>query len=434
MAETFDVIIVGAGPAGISTACILAEKGVKTLVFERGEYPGAKNMFGGVLYGYNLEQILPDFREKNCPIERNIVESRVWYLSKQGGYSVSYRDEAFSGGGRYNAFTVGRAKFDRWYAEQARTRGALIVCGTVVTDFIRDGMSRVVGVRTDRPDGDVRGRVVLLADGINSPLAKKTGFRPEPRPEDVALAVKEVVSLPEEVIQERFNVEHGQGVTTEILGNVTRGMNGVAFLYTNSNSISIGIGANLADFSKQKIKPYEMLEDFKEHPMVAPLIKGGKPREYLAHWLPEGGYATIPQLCGDGWLIAGDSAMLFNAPHREGSNLAMTSGRFAAETIIEALEKGDCGKKSLEGYVSRLQDSFVLRDLKKYRRFPSFLNEHKEIFTILPELTGFAAREMLTVDGVPKKEKQHRIWAALRAKMQIPQLFRLAWDGWRSVR
>ena len=341
MEETFDAIIVGAGPAGISAACVLAERGVKTLVFERGEYPGAKNMFGGVLYGHHLEQVLPDFRERRCPIERNIVESRVWYLSNQGGYNLSYRDEAFSEKNRYNAFTVGRAKFDRWFAEQARARGALIVCSTVVTDLLRDGASRVVGVRTDRPEGDVRGRVVLLADGINSPLAGKTGFRPEPKPEDVALAVKEVVSLPEEVIQERFNVNPGEGITTEILGNITRGMNGVAFLYTNLSSIcSIGIGANLVDFARHKVKPYELLEDFKSHPMTAPLIKGGKPREYLAHWLPEGGYDTIPQLCGDGWLIAGDSAMLFNALHREGSNLAMTSGLFAAESIMEALDRG----------------------------------------------------------------------------------------------
>ena len=434
MEETFDAIIVGAGPAGISAACVLAEKGVKTLVFERGEYPGAKNMFGGVLYGHNLEQVLPDFRDRNCPIERNIVESRVWYLSNQGGYNLSYRDDAFADKNRYNAFTVGRAKFDRWFAEQARSRGALIVCSTVVTDLLRDGASRVIGVRTDRPDGDVRGRVVLLADGINSPLAGKTGFRPEPKPDDVALAVKEVVSLPEDVIQERFNVGPGEGITTEILGSITRGMNGVAFLYTNLSSVSIGIGANLTDFAKHKVKPYEMLEGFKSHPMVAPLIKGGKPREYLAHWLPEGGYDTIPQLCGDGWLIAGDSAMLFNALHREGSNLAMTSGRFAAASIIEALEKGDFSKEGLAGYVARLRDSFVLRDLKKYRRFPSLFQRHPEIFTTLPEWAGFAAREMLTVDGTPKKPKQGRIWSAIRGKMSLLQLLRLSWDGWRSVR
>src|ERR1035437_5937526 len=138
MKETFDVAIVGAGPAGISAACILADAGVKTVVLERGEYPGAKNMFGGVLYGHNLAQILPDYVERRCPIERNIIENRLWYLSKDAGYGASYRDAIFTGERKYNSFTVGRAKFDRWFAEQAKKKGALVVPSTVVEDLIRD--------------------------------------------------------------------------------------------------------------------------------------------------------------------------------------------------------------------------------------------------------------------------------------------------------
>ena len=347
MEENFDVAIVGAGPAGISAACLLAEKGFKTIVFERGEYPGAKNISGGVLYGHDLAQVIPDYEGKNCPIERNIIESRLWFLSRDGGYSLAYRDRIFKGERKNNSFTVGRAKFDRWFAEQARARGALVVCGTGVTDLLRDIHQRVVGVRTDRADGDMRAKVILLADGINSPLAAKTGIRPEPKPHQVALAVKEVVELGEEVIQERFNVEPGFGVTTEIMGQVTQGMNGVAVIYTNRKSLSLCIGANLSDLSQHKIRPYEMMESFKEHPMVAPLIAGGKSIEYTAHWIAEGGYDAIPQLCGDGFLIAGDSAMLFNTLHREGSNLAMTSGRLAAETLLEALKNGDFRRDGL---------------------------------------------------------------------------------------
>lgn len=434
MNETFDVAIVGAGPAGISAACVLAENGVKTIVFERGEYPGSKNMFGGVLYGHDLARILPDYVERNCPIERNIVESRIWYLSEDGGFHLAYRDRAFADELKYNLFTVGRARFDRWFADQASQKGALIICSTVVNDLLRDGSGMVNGVRTDRPDGDLRARVVVLADGINSPLAAKTGFRPEPKPENVALAVKETIALPEEVIDERFNVGTGQGVTTEILGQVTLGMNGVAFLYTNKSSLSVGIGANLADFAARRVKPYEMLERFKAHPMVAPLIKEGKPREYLAHWLPEGGYDTIPALCGDGFLLAGDSAMLFNAPHREGSNLAMASGRFAAETIIEALRRGDFSRRGLAGYEERLKDSFVIQDLKKYRHFPGFLDRHHELFTTLPRAAASAAREMIRVDGVPKKQKQKAIVRNLRHQMKPLQWLRLLWDGWRAFR
>jgi electron transfer flavoprotein-quinone oxidoreductase len=434
MQEAFDVAIVGAGPAGISAACLLDEKGVKTIVLERGEYPGAKNISGGVLYGHHLAQVLPDYEKRSCPIERNIVESRIWYLSKDGGYSLAYRDKIFTHERKHNVFTVGRAKFDRWFAEQARGKGALVVCGTVVTDLLRDPARRIIGVQTDRPEGDIRANVVLLADGINSPLAAKTGFRPEPKTDQVSLAVKELIELPEEQIRERFNVGADDGVTTEIVGEVTQGMDGVAALYTNRKSLSLCIGANLSSFSRQKVRPYEMMEAFKAHPMVAPLIRGGKSTEYMAHWLAEGGYDAIPQLCGDGFLIAGDSAMLFNALHREGSNLAMTSGRFAAEAILEAFQKRDFSRRGLQGYVSRLQSSYIFKDLKKYRRFGQFLHTHPELFTTLPELASRAAREMLTVNELPKREKQKTIWQDFRSSLSLMRFLRLIWDGWRSVR
>ena len=166
---------------------------------------------------------------------------------------------------------------------------------------------------------------------------------------------------------------------------MTGGMDGVAIVYTNKGSVSISIGANLADLVKAKIKPYELIEAYKQHPMLAPLIAGGKPIEYTAHWLSEGGYNTIPQLVGDGYLIAGDSAMLFNALHREGSNLAMASGKMAAETIIEALKKNDISKQGLSAYVTRLNESFVMKDMKKYRNFPGFLSNTHQIFNEMPE-------------------------------------------------
>jgi len=434
MSERCEVAIVGAGPAGISAACILADHGVDTVVLERGEFPGAKNISGGVLYGHDLARILPDFEDRNCPVERNIIESRIWYTSDQGGYSLAYRDKVFAGERRHNVFTVGRARFDRWFASQAIQKGALVVCSTVVTELLRDNSGKVCGVRTDREQGDLEADVVLLADGINSPLAVRTGFRPEPEPEHVALAVKEVIELSEETVSQRFNVPPEDGVTIEILGSITQGMNGVGALYTNSKSLSLVVGGNLKDFAQLRLKPYDLIEAFKAHPMIAPLIDGGEPKEYMAHWLPEGGFKHVPQLYGDGFLIAGDSGMLFNALHREGSNMAMVSGKLAAETILQAREQGDFGSASLSAYTSRLKESFVLNDLKKYKLFPGFLQKHKEIFTLLPGLTSMAAREMLTVDGENKKKKQSRIWQAIKRRLSLFRLLRLMFDAWRSVK
>jgi len=434
MKEVFDVAIVGAGPAGISAACILADASINTIVLERGEYPGAKNVSGGVLYGYDLAQILPDYLERKCPIERNIIETRIWYLTKEGGYSIGYRDSIFSTDRRYNSFTVTRAKFDRWYAEQARKKGALVVPATTVVDLLRNGNGQVIGVVTNRKDGEIRAKVTLLADGINSPLAAVTGFRAEPKPEEVALAVKEIIELPAEVIEQRFGVHDRDGITTEILGEITEGMDGVAVLYTNHNSLSLSIGANLADLTNTKMKPYELIESFKQHPMIAPLITDGKSKEYMAHWLVEGGYDAMPNLHGDGYLIVGDSAMMFNALHREGNNLAMASGKIAAETIIEAIKRDDYSRGSLASYSERLADSKVLKDLKKYRKWGKFLYNRKEIFNQLPHLASSAAREMITVNGASKKQKQKMIFKDIRRQMPILRLLRLLWQGWRSVK
>jgi electron transfer flavoprotein-quinone oxidoreductase len=434
MNESFDVAIVGAGPAGISAGCILADAGLNTIIFERGEYAGAKNMSGGVLYGHNLAQILPDYVERGCPIERNIIESRIFYLSKEAGFSIGYRDNIFTKERKNNVFTVGRAKFDRWFAEQAKKKGALIVPGTVVVDLLKDNAGKVIGVRTNRQDGDVLAKVVILADGVNSPLAAKSGFRPDAKAENIALAVKEVIELPAELIDQRFGVSPSDGVTTEVMGEMSGGMDGVAIVYTNKNSVSISVGANLADFAKTKQKPYELIEAYKQHPMIAPLIAGGKSIEYTAHWLAEGGYKTIPQLVGNGYLIVGDSAMLFNALHREGSNLAMATGKMAAETVIEALKKNDTSTQGLAGYADKLTASFVMKDMRKYQDFPGFLYDTHQLFNQLPQIAQFAGREMLTVNGVPKKQKQKIIMDEIKKKIGLVNLAKIAWRGWRSVK
>ncbi len=434
MKETFDVAIVGAGPAGISAACILASAGVKTIVLERGEFAGAKNVSGAVCYGHDLAQVLPDYLQRGCPIERNIIETRICYLSKDGGYTIAYRDAVFSAERKNNSFTVLRAKFDRWFADQARQKGALVVPGTVVVDLLRDANGRVEGVLTSRQDGDVKAKVVLIADGVNSPLAVKTGFRSELKPEHVALAVKEIIEMTPDVIDQRFNVSGGNGVTAEILGDVIAGMDGIAALYTNKSSLSLSIGANLADFAAAKIKPYELIESFKLHPVIAPLIAGGQSREYMAHWLAEGGYNTMPRLYGDGYLIAGDSAMLFNALHREGNNLAMASGKLAAETIIEVLGRKDFTSTGLASYAERMADSFVLKDMKKYRGFGHFLYTNKVIFNELPAAASMAAREMLTVDGTGKKQKQKLIMKQLKQKISLWAIAKLLWKGLKAVR
>jgi len=430
MATKFDAIVVGAGPSGNAAAYTLAKSGLKVLQIERGEYPGSKNVQGAILYSDALEKIIPDFRE-DAPLERHIIEQRLWVLDDESFIGSHYRSDSFNKP-PYNRYTIIRAQFDKWFSQKVQQAGALLICETTVSDLLMDG-DRVVGVQTDRLGGSVYADVVILADGVNSILARKAGFRPELRPGDVALAVKEIHFLPQEVVESRFNISGDAGVVIEIVGKITKGMMGTGFLYTNKESLTIGVGCMLSDFKKQKCSPNQLLEDMKAHPSIRPLMEGGEMKEYAAHLIPEGGYNAIPKIYGDGWMIVGDAGMFVNAAHREGSNLAMTSGRLAAETVIElAAAKKAFTAKNLALYRNKLDASFVMKDLKKYRNMPQIFHRNPQFFTTYPELLNKAAHTMLTVDGVDKKTKEKQVRNSFKQKRSLFGLMGDAYKMWRA--
>lgn len=428
--EKFDAIVVGAGPAGTAAAYCLAKAGLETVLIERGSFAGNKNVMGGVLYRHATEQIIPGFW-KEAPVERPVAEQRLWMLAKDSAVMMGYKSSAFAQE-PYNCFTVLRAKFDRWFAEKAEEAGAYLIPETVVEDLImRDG--RVSGVRTGRDDGDLYADVVVLADGANSLLGKKLGLHPEIPPQHVALAVKEVMTLPKEKIEDRFNLEEGQGATIELIGEATGGMMGTGFIYTNRDTLSVGVGAILSDFVKLHKSPNDLIEAMKRHPVVRPLLQGAETQEYLAHLIPEGGYRAVPKVYGDGFLVVGDAAMLVNSYHREGSNLAMTSGQLAAEAVVRAKERGDFSALSLSSYHQALEQSFVMKDLKKYQNGPKFFETHPHLFTLYPEMAAQAVHEFLSVDGVPKKDKQKAIFKSVRRQRSLFQLAKDAYQTWRAL-
>jgi len=419
--EHFDAIVVGAGPSGNSAALTMARAGLNVLQIERGEYPGAKNVQGAILYANAVEQMFPDFRD-SAPLERHIIEQRIWMLDDHAYVGSHFRSDTFNED-RPNRYTIIRAQFDKWFNSKVKEAGATVICETTVKGLLRDKKGRVIGVKTDRDDGEVTADIVVLCDGVNAVLGTREGLRPELRPQDVALGVKETLFLNREIIDARFNLKGNEGVVIEAAGTITAGMTGTGFLYTNGDSLSVGIGCLISDFAESQVRPYFLLERFKQHPAIAPLIEGAEIKEYVAHMLPEGGYNAVPPLYGDGWVVAGDSAQLLNAMHREGSNLAMTSGRIAGETIA-ALKKA--GKKmtanNLKVYRKTLEDSFVLRDLKKYRRLPAVLHQNKHFFTEYPHLLTHAAETWLRVDGVPKREKERQIISAFRDRRRLTGL------------
>ena len=434
MAEKFDAIVVGAGPSGNAATYTLAKAGLKVLQIERGEYPGSKNVQGAILYAQALEQIIPDFRD-DAPLERHIIEQRMWLLDDNSFVGTHYRSDDYNKP-PYNRYTIIRAQFDKWFSSKVREAGALLICETTVEHLLMDG-ERVIGVHCDRMGGDVFADVVILADGVNSTLARKAGFHGELSAKNVALAVKEILFMPEEAIQARFNIKEEEGVVIEMMGSVTEGMVGTGFLYTNKDSLTIGVGCMLADFkaNPNKTTPYALLEKLKRHPSIAPLIEGGEMKEYCAHLIPEGGFNAVPKIFGDGWMIVGDSGGFVNAAHREGSNLAMTTGRLAAETVINAKAAGrQMTAKTLKAYKDALDESFVMKDLKKYRHLPDVLESSPQFFTTYPGLVNRAAKTLFTVDGIDKMTKQREVTGSFKTARRVRGLVSDAFKLWRATR
>jgi electron transfer flavoprotein-quinone oxidoreductase len=239
------------------------------------------------------------------------------------------------------------------------------------------------------------------------------------------------------VIQQRFNIKDEEGVVIEMMGTVTEGMVGTGFLYTNKDSLTIGVGCMLSDFkaNPQRTAPYALLEKLKKHPSIAPLIEGGEMKEYAAHLIPEGGFHAVPQVYGEGWMIVGDSGGFVNAAHREGSNLAMTTGRLAGETVIAAKAAGkELSAATLSAYKKALDESFVMKDLHKYRDMPQVLHSSPQFFNAYPSLLNRAAQTMFTVDGVDKKTKEKEILGSFRSARRLGGLVSDAFKLWKAFR
>ena len=421
-----EVIVVGGGPAGIACAVTIARAGHEVILIERGNFAGSKNVFGGAIYAQPTREVFPDF-EKEAPVERLNVEHKYAILGEDDSTVISYRHKDAEN----PSYSVIRGKFDRWMAEQAKKEGVIIVEETVVRELLIEN-EKVVGVKTELED--YFADIIVLADGVNSLLAKQIGFRKTIEPKDVALSVKEVIKLDKEKINERFNLSDDEGCIYEIFGGPMLGMLGLGFIYTNKESLSIGLGIGLDELCERNLKPYEVLDALKSHPSIAPLIKDGELLEYSAHLIPEGGYKKLPTLFGAGVMIAGDAAMLVNNLHWEGTNLAMISGKLAGETAVRALVRGDFSENMLSRYQKELENSFVMKDLKTYRNLMDEAHNRNESFMgyYLKEVNGFF-NMFTTVDSIPKREKYRKFIFDFIKKRNIIELFKDAISAFKLL-
>ncbi|PXY26970.1 FAD-dependent oxidoreductase [Prauserella muralis] len=426
----FDAIVVGAGPAGSAAALELARAGRSVALIERGPFPGSKNVYGGVVYGRVLDELIPGWYER-MPVQRWITRRQTMLLSGERSMTVDFRCQSW-GRAPYNGATAYRAEFDNWLTEHAQKEGALLVPSTVVTAVLRTAEGRVVGVRTDRPDGDLTARVVIACDGVNSFVAKQAGLYPEGQAEHTTLGVKETLALPKETIDERFGVSGDDGVDIEILGG-TQGVPGGAFLYTNRDTLSVGLVLGLPGLAGQGRRPEEILAELKRHPSIAPLVRGAELVEYSAHLIPEGGYHSMPRLVGDGLLVAGDAAAMCLAAGiwLEGVNFALGSGMYAGRAAARALAAGDL--RRLRDYRSLLESSFVLADHKKLRKAPGLVLSER-VQHRYPGLVCDLVEGVFTVDNPKPKPGIRRLLrrSARSNGVRMRELARDALTGLRS--
>jgi len=410
--DKIDVVIVGAGLSGLACAYKLAEKDMQVIVVERGDFPGSKNVSGGRLYTMPIREMVGDMLE-GAPFERKIVRERWSLLGEGNSIGIDLTSERFRK--EEHSFSILRATFDRWLADRLMEKGVFVIPKYRVDDLLwEDG--KVAGVKAGQEE--IPAHVVVAADGVLSFIGEKAGLKPKMVARNYAVGIKEIIELPEEKINDRFNVEPGEGVAHLFLGDVTKGLFGGGFLYTNRESVSLGVvvGIKALMESNQNLEAHNLMDMFKERYELRTLIGDGRLSEYSAHVIPEGGYGGISKLYGNGIILTGDAAgfALNMGVTVRGMEFAIASGIVAAETIIQAKEADDFSEESLARYEARLKETFVMKDLQTCKDMPEFL-DNESFFAFYPKCFPDLVEKVMWFDQGPKTRLGKTLWDNLKS-------------------
>ncbi len=425
MSEKFDVAIIGAGPSGLTAGYFLAKSGLDVVILDKASELGAKNVYGGRIYSHVLKKYFPEYKDE-APIERWVRKEQLYFMTRDSAVKVEFfADKGFL----EESFTAYLTKFVKWLGEKAENAGALIANGVRVDSLIIEN-KKVKGVIAG--EDKLIADYVVIAEGANTVLLDSLNLKPKTKPNEVALGVKEVFRLDSEKINERFGVNDDEGVAALLVGYPSLGAIGGGFLYTMKNEVALGVVVRLDEPARKRIKMYDIVEEFRMHPLLKRLLKDSYMIEYSAHFVVERGKLPDRYLVGDGYLVIGAAAgfELNTGLIVRGVDFAIESGKIAADTILEAHSKGGSDRNALSIYLKKLRNSFIYRELEAFRKAPEFLSNER-IYTKYPELLNDFFREILTVDGNPR-----RLYPTLRGIMKKKKisLLGLIRDGLRAVR
>jgi electron-transferring-flavoprotein dehydrogenase len=390
-AMAFDVLFVGGGPANLAGAIRLMqlakEKGVELEValIEKGAEIGSHSISGAVLNPRALEELLPDHQAQGCPIENVVRGDAFWLLTNQKAITLPMTPKQMHNTGNY---IVSLSRFTRWLGEFAEAEGVNIFPGFAgVEVLLGEDEKTIIGVRTDdkgldhdgnpkntfEPGIDLMAKVTVFGEGARGSLMRqietKLDITAGKMPQVYETGVKEVIQLPEE---NYFTSNPANDIHT--LGYpLGTGVPGGGFIYQMAdNKISIGYLVALC-YEDPQLHPYEAFIQFKRHPVIAEIIKGGKVVEQGARTVTTGGYYTMPTLAVDGAVFTGGAAGFQNTPALKGIHLGMKSGMLAAEAIVEALISDNTDAASLGLYQALFEDSWAKKEIFEGRNFAQAL-------------------------------------------------------------
>jgi electron transfer flavoprotein-quinone oxidoreductase len=410
--EKVDVIIVGGGLAGLSCAYELADSGMTVIVLERGDFSGSKNVTGGRIYINPLRSYLPDLW-KDAPLERHVTKEILTLMGERNSTTLELYSDRFNRE-PYPSYTILRAKFDRWLADLVSEKGVFVIPQKNVDDLIKEG-EKIIGVKAE--DEEIGADCVVAADGILSFMAEKVGFRKPFQPQHFAVGFKEVIEVDPKTIENRFRLGEGEGAAQLFVGSLTKGMMGGGFLYTNQESLSLGIVVGIHSLNQREPREeiYKLLDEFKERPEIRNLIRGGNPIEYSAHLITEGGIHIKPKVYGDGILVVGDAAglglnMLVTV---RGMEYAMASGVLAGRTIKKAKERNDFSATSLADYEKLLNESFIIKEMAAFQNTLAVL-ENERLFSKYPQVISDLFEKVMWIDEHSKERLYKTVYQGLK--------------------